>query len=108
MCCFLKEIPIFITNEYLFISEAGKLSRYDRGADWQLTNRSVLIDNVPTGNHQTNAINALPNGSLIWHVGSTCNVCQEQANAEREAHLLPCCKRNGLDTNTEISSEPTA
>ena len=77
---------IHITADHLFISESGTLSKYDRGADWELTNRTVLIDDVPTGNHQTNAINALPNGTLIWHAGSTCNVCQEDDS--RNAALL--------------------
>lgn len=78
---------IHITVDHLFISESGTLSKYDRGVDWELTNRTVLVDNVPTGNnHQTNAINALPNGTLIWHVGSTCNVCQEEDS--RNAALL--------------------
>jgi glucose/arabinose dehydrogenase len=78
---------LHITTDYLFVSEAGILARYDRGIDWQLSNRTVLVDGIKTTNsHQTNAINALPNGSLIWHVGSTCNVCQEDDN--RNAALL--------------------
>ena len=77
---------LHITNSHVIISESGTLSKYDRGINWQLTNRTVLIEGVPTKNHQTNAINSFPNGTLIWHVGSTCNVCQE--DDERNAALL--------------------
>ena len=81
-----KPHGIHFTNSNLFVSEYGMLSKYDRGVDWQLSNRVVLIDDIPTGNHQTNAINALPNGTLIWHSGSTCNICQE--DDPRNAALL--------------------
>ena len=62
----------------LYVSQAGKLSKYNVSDDWQLNNSIVLIDGIPVGNHQTNAINELPNGTLIWHSGSTCNVCDEK------------------------------
>ena len=81
-----KPHGIHITESNLFVSESGILSKYDRGEDWQLSNRVVLIDDIPTGNHQTNAINALPNGTLIWHAGSTCNICDEEDS--RNAALL--------------------
>ena len=41
------------------------------GENWSLGEQVVLIDDIPIGNHQTNAINVLPNGTLIWHSGST-------------------------------------
>ncbi len=62
----------------LYVSQAGKLSKYDVSHDWQLNNSTVLIGGIPVGNHQTNAINELPNGTLIWHSGSTCNICDEE------------------------------
>ena len=81
-----KPHGIHITESNLYVSESGILSKYDRDEDWQLSNRVVLIDDIPTGNHQTNAINALPNGTLIWHAGSTCNICDEEDS--RNAALL--------------------
>ena len=44
---------IHITPDFLFLSEAGTLSKYDRAPNWQISNRTVLIEDVPTGNHQT-------------------------------------------------------
>ena len=55
------------------ISEKGKLTRYDSNFE----NPTILIEGIPSKNHQTNAINLLPNGTLIWHSGSTCNHCEE-------------------------------
>ena len=71
-------------NTCLFQRE-GVLAKYNRSG-WNFENRTALISGVPSGNHQTNAINALPNGTLIWHSGSTCNVCEEKD--ERNAALL--------------------
>ena len=69
---------VAITNSNLFVSEAGKLSRYVHdGQLGEIGNKTTLISNVPTGNHQTNAVNILPNGTLVWHSGSTCNICVE-------------------------------
>ncbi|MFQ3317411.1 MAG: glucose/arabinose dehydrogenase, partial [Candidatus Poseidoniaceae archaeon] len=76
---------LHLTAEHIFISEEGKLTRYER-TNFTFTNPSILIEGVPSGNHQTNAINAFPNGTLIWHSGSTCNVCSE--DDERNAALL--------------------
>jgi glucose/arabinose dehydrogenase len=76
---------VHLTEEHMYVSEEGALAKYTRAA-WSFENRTVLIDGVPSGNHQTNAINAFPNGTLIWHSGSTCNVCSE--SDERNAALL--------------------
>ena len=70
----------------LFVSEAGKLSKYAVDENWSTGEKTVLVEGIPVGNHQTNAINALPNGTLIWHSGSTCNVCDEEDS--RNAALL--------------------
>ena len=69
---------VAITDSHLFVREAGKLSRYVHdGQLGEIGNKTTLISNVPTGNHQTNAVNILPNGTLVWHSGSTCNICVE-------------------------------
>ncbi len=78
---------IAIANTTLFVSEAGQLTRFDHNGDLgEITNRTQLVSDVPTGNHQTNAVNILPNGTLVWHSGSTCNVCVE--DDERNGALL--------------------
>ena len=74
-----------LTQHHAFVSEEGKLTRYNR-SNFTLSDPIILIEGVPSGNHQTNAINAFPNGTLIWHSGSTCNVCVEVD--ERNAALL--------------------
>ena len=76
---------VHLTTDHLFVSEEGKLSRYNR-SNFSFTDPVVLIDGIPSGNHQTNAINSFPNGTLIWHSGSTCNVCVQ--GDERNAALL--------------------
>ena len=76
---------IHISPQHIFISEEGKLTRYDR-TNFTLSNPSILVEGISSGNHQTNAINAFPNGTLIWHSGSTCNVCIE--DDERNGALL--------------------
>ena len=76
-----------VTETNLFVSEAGSLSRYTHNGQLeQIGNRTVLVSGIPTGNHQTNAINILPNGTLVWHSGSTCNICDE--GDERNGALL--------------------
>ena len=76
---------LHLTADHLFVSEEGVLAKYER-SNWTFNQRTNLIEGVPSGNHQTNAINAFPNGTLIWHSGSTCNVCAE--TDERNAALL--------------------
>jgi glucose/arabinose dehydrogenase len=71
-----------ILEDSIIISEKGRLVKFDS----DFTNRTVLIDGIPWGNHQTNAINLLPNGTLIWHSGSTCNNCEQDDS--RNAALL--------------------
>ena len=69
-----------------YVSEAGTLSRYNVDAQGDFDDRTVLVDGIPSKNHQTNAVTVLPNGTLLWHSGSTCNVCDE--SDERNAALL--------------------
>ena len=57
----------------IVISEKGKLTLFDSNFE----NPETLVDGIPSGNHQTNAVNLLPNGTLVWHSGSTCNLCDE-------------------------------
>ena len=76
---------VHFSQNYVFVSEESKLTRYDN-TNFSLENPTVLVEGIPSGNHQTNAINAFPNGTLIWHSGSTCNVCDEDDN--RNAALL--------------------
>lgn len=75
-----------LDGQRVFVSEAGRLTAYTVAPDGTYGNASVLVEGVPVGNHQTNAVSVLPNGSLLWHSGSTCNICEESDN--RNAALL--------------------
>ncbi len=80
---------ILILDDYILVSERGKLTRINQTIlDSTLDDapRWTLIDDIPTGNHQTNNLDIMPNGTVIWHVGSTCNICDEVD--ERNAALL--------------------
>ncbi len=75
-----------LNGDQAFVSEAGKLTAYTVAQDGLFVQPNVLVDGIPVGNHQTNTVEVLPNGTLLWHSGSTCNVCDEQD--ERNAALL--------------------
>ncbi len=80
---------ILILDDYILVSERGKLTRINQTIlDSTLDDapRWTLIDDIPTGNHQTNNLDIMTNGTVIWHVGSTCNICDEAD--ERNAALL--------------------
>ena len=79
---------VAISNDQIFVSEAGTLSRYTHdGALGNVQNRTILVEGIEVWySHQTNAVNILPNGTLVWHSGSTCNVCDE--DDQRNAALL--------------------
>ena len=90
---FFQPHGIHFAEDFIIISDSGRLTRINHsGPDsmWmdevQTNERWVLIEGVSVGNHQTNAINEMSNGTLIWHVGSTCNICIEED--ERNAALL--------------------
>ena len=85
-------------SEHLFVSQAGKLESWEilqgsNPAEWELGPRSTLISGVPSSGHQQNAIKPGPDGDLIWHSGSTCNVCTEED--PRSAALLSVDPRTG-------------
>ena len=88
---------IHYDGEFLFISESGKLTKNkfigNGMSDWAIENSTILVEGIPSGNHQTNAIHEGPDGNLIWHSGSTCNVCEE--NDERNAALIMVDPTNG-------------
>ena len=80
---------ILIHDDHILISERGKLTRINQTSLDQTLNQALrwtVIEGVPTGNHQTNNLDIMPNGTVIWHVGSTCNICDEVD--ERNAALL--------------------
>ena len=69
-----------------FVSEAGRLTAHNISQTGLFVDERVLVDGVPVGNHQTNTVDILPNGTLLWHSGSTCNICDEKD--ERNGALL--------------------
>ena len=82
----------------LFVSERGELNAWDIDRNstplqWSLSSHQTLVSGVPASNHQTNAIMSDGANGLIWHSGSTCNVCEEAD--ERNAALLGIDPWNG-------------
>jgi glucose/arabinose dehydrogenase len=49
----------------------------DRDGDEIADQREVLIDNYPTGGHNTRTVEFLPDGRMVVSIGSSCNVCVE-------------------------------
>ena len=69
-----------------YVSTAGTLTVYTLNGEGLFEQPFTLVEGIPTGNHQTNAVQLMPNGTLLWHSGSTCNICTEKD--ERNAALL--------------------
>ncbi len=87
----LTWVDTYNGSQRLFVSETGKLTAWDleNGTDpgsWSLGTGDVLVSGIPSGNHQTNSVMPGINGSLLWHSGSTCNICDE--DDVRNAALL--------------------
>ena len=55
---------VLVENDTLFVSESGRLTKYDF-EDNLASNPEILVEGIPSKNHQTNTINKLPNGTLI-------------------------------------------
>lgn len=55
----------------------GVVRLRDSDGDGASDERTVLIDDYPTGGHRTRTVEFLPDGRLVVSVGSSCNVCEE-------------------------------
>lgn len=75
-----------LDGDRVYVSEAGRLSLFTVDTAGVFVNGTPLVEGIPTGNHQTNSVDLLPNGTLLWHSGSTCNICDEED--ERNGALL--------------------
>lgn len=69
-----------------YVSEAGTLTKYAVDENGGFVDAQTLVSGIAAKIHQTNSVNMLNNGTLIWHSGSTCNVCAEED--ARNAALL--------------------
>tara|TARA_B100001113_G_C21119494_1_gene626784 strand:+ start:2760 stop:3860 length:1101 start_codon:yes stop_codon:yes gene_type:complete len=79
------------TMSKLFVSQTGKLESWNiSGGDspdkWELDKPEIVIGGIERGIHQQNGIIKTPENNLIWHSGSTCNLCDEIDN--RSATLI--------------------
>lgn len=73
-------------NNYLYIAEESKISRYPYLGNAAIGSRETIISNLPTGGHISRTIGFNQNGKLYISVGSSCNNCEETDN--RQAAIL--------------------
>jgi glucose/arabinose dehydrogenase len=68
---------------------AGSAALYavtlDRRAEVE---REVLVDELPTGGHETKTAAVLPDGRLLLSIGSSCNVCDEEDRRRATVQVL--------------------
>jgi glucose/arabinose dehydrogenase len=65
-------------NGALYVGEQSKVTRFILGPDYRVTDRQVVVPNLPTGgNHTTRTVLVGPDGKLYVSIGSTCNNCVE-------------------------------
>ncbi len=50
--------------------------------------REVLVDELPTGGHETKTAAVLPDGRLLLSIGSSCNVCDEEDERRATVQVL--------------------
>lgn len=62
----------------LYVGEQMRISRFTLGPGLQITDRQVIISNLPVGGlHTTRTVLIGPDGLLYVSIGSDCNVCYE-------------------------------
>jgi glucose/arabinose dehydrogenase len=71
---------------YLYVGETDKISRYRYGPRGPLTEREIVVPNLPVGGHSTRTVVFGPDNQLYVSVGSSCNICDEAD--ERRASVL--------------------
>lgn len=64
----------------------GVVRLEDTDGDGQADQRRAIIDDYPTGGHNTRTVLFLPDGRMAVSVGSSCNVCLEED--ERRAAIV--------------------
>lgn len=68
----------FAENGSLLVAGTGRLYGVTLDEDLRETEREVLLEYVPSGQHSTRTVAVAPDGSLLVSVGSSCNVCWEE------------------------------
>ena len=64
----------------------GVVRLQDLDGDGVAERRETVIDDYPTGGHNTRTVEFLPDGRMVVSVGSSCNVCEE--DDERRAAVV--------------------
>ncbi len=68
---------IALHDQYLFIAETTRVTRYEYQGNGAVGPGQVIIPNLPAGGHDTRTIGFGPGNRLYLTVGSSCNVCEE-------------------------------
>lgn len=66
---------------------SGVVRLEDGDGDGVAEQRETIIDDYPTGGHNTRTVAFLPDGRMVVSVGSSCNVCEEE-DARRAAIVV--------------------
>jgi glucose/arabinose dehydrogenase len=68
----------FAEDGSLLVAGTSRLFRATLDEELRETEREVLFEYVPSGQHSTRTVAVAPDGSLLVSVGSSCNVCWEK------------------------------
>jgi glucose/arabinose dehydrogenase len=79
----------FESDGALLVAGETRLYRVQLGADLREAERSVVLEGITTGGHNTRTVAVLPDGQLLLSAGSTCNVCIESDERRAAINLVP-------------------
>lgn len=77
---------VFFENAWYVGVPTGVVRLQDADGDGVADRRETIIDDYPTGGHNTRTVEFLPDGRMVVSVGSSCNVCEEED--ERRAAIV--------------------
>ena len=79
----------FEADGSLLVAGETTLFRVQLDNDLKETARSVVLDGLTSGGHNTRTVAVLPDGNLLLSAGSTCNVCEEADERRAAINLVP-------------------
>jgi glucose/arabinose dehydrogenase len=77
---------VYHDNAWYVGVPTGVVRLRDTDVDGLADARETIVDDYPTGGHNTRTVEFLPDGRMVVSVGSSCNVCDEED--ERRAAIV--------------------